>query len=80
MRGRLRLAAIACWSIKHVSIDNLSPGSPNFLQEELIISSKLMSDGQQLGVRLEVEVNLVHQQICSLSLGTRINGIYVIYF
>ena len=78
MTGRLGLAEIACWSIKHVSIDNLSPGTPNFLQEELIISSKLVSDRQQLGVRLEVEINLVHQQICCLSLGTRINGIYVI--
>ena len=72
MTGRLRLAEISCRSIKHVSIDNLSPGTANFLQEELIICSELVSDRQQLRVRLEVEVNLVHQQVGAHSLRTKI--------
>ena len=72
MTGRLRLAEISCRSIKHVSIDNLSPGTANFLQEELIICSELVSDRQQLRIRLEVEVNLVHQQVGTHSLRTRI--------
>ena len=62
------ITKIASWSIKPVCIGQLGPGCSHLMQEQVIISCKVLRNGQQLRVKSEHEVCPKYQEILAYSL------------
>ena len=68
---RLLCAEVAPGTIKHISVHQKSPGLAELGEEESLVDSKLVGYHGQLRLSFEVNIQPVHQEVSTLSLGTK---------